>query len=160
MVPYHRKTLPLTGLLYAIAHKKGTYSHKVFIPRASSGSFTHAQSNGPVHTSYWVRDRFIQRALIANNRSMDDLDTIHRRWHIANHPLFPFVVDNLVKTIEIPALGKESIPKFLQIVQKPDKPRDEVAVCPPSPEKTPSSQQQKSEIQLVNIPLSKHMQND
>eukprot|EP00984_Skeletonema_dohrnii_P012624 scaffold5141_cov94-Skeletonema_dohrnii-CCMP3373.AAC.1 len=82
---------PSIGTVYTIQRKGKGEEQKmlrtVFIPDSDD---LHCQSNYHVHTCSFIRCRYIQRALIDHKtRSMNDLSTIHSRWHIKNSPLVP-----------------------------------------------------------------------
>lgn len=93
---------------------KGT----VFIPDKVEGARTEDQycrSDSAMHNAFLLRCRFIQRALLEHRvRDMDDLSTIHGRWHIASHPLYAKVHEELVAQWKIDGLGSKSLPHFLQ----------------------------------------------
>ena len=87
----------------------------VFIPDpVLDGDTPHCQSNFHHHTSTFIRDRYIQRALLEHpSRSMKDNDTLHPRWHITNSPLYHIVRQDMIDLMEIPGLGSASLPTFL-----------------------------------------------
>lgn len=88
---------------------------QVFIPDpVLDGDTPHCQSNFHHHTSTFIRDRYIQRALLEHpSRSMKDNDTLHPRWHITNSPLYHIVRQDMIDLMEIPGLGSASLPAFL-----------------------------------------------
>ena len=90
-----------TGTVYKIAPKGSddpTLIRTVFIPDGPE----YCQSDYYVHTAFLIRCRYIQRALIEHkHRRLNDIDTIHERWHVVNHPLYPKVYNELVQTAKI-----------------------------------------------------------
>ena len=67
-----------------------------------------------VHTGYWIRDRYCQRALMHHSLDMSDISTIHKRWHITTSPLHVIEYQSLVKMMIIPDLGVEALPNLLK----------------------------------------------
>jgi hypothetical protein len=111
-------TVPMMGTVYTIQRKGKGDDQKmlrtVFIPDSTNGLAPHCQSDYHCHTAFWIRCRYIQRALLEHHtRSMDDLTTIHSRWHIRNSPLYQVVHDDLVAMMKIDGLGNASLPAFL-----------------------------------------------
>lgn len=112
-------TVPSTGTVYTICRKVSVGGNKmerqVFIPNPIADDDTpHCQSNYHCHTSYFIRDRYIMRALLEHpTRSMKDDDTQHQRWHIKNSPLYPIVLRDLANMMVIPGLHNVSLPGFL-----------------------------------------------
>jgi hypothetical protein len=73
-------TVPSVGKLFIIRRKNDKKGeHKVFIPdKNSTGTYNHAQSDFHIHTGYFMRCRYIQRALMDHpDYSMKDIATIH-----------------------------------------------------------------------------------
>ena len=109
-------TVPSIGSYYTVCRKSNNGGKvNVFIPNKNSrGTFSQCQSDFHIHTAYWARCRNIQRALMEHpERSMKDLDTIHRRWHLENSPLYPIVLKELQDQMHVVGLGNESVPRFL-----------------------------------------------
>ena len=44
---------------------------------------------------------------------MNDLSTIHKRWHISNNPMYNVVRNNLAALMRIDGLGAASLPEYL-----------------------------------------------
>jgi len=112
---------PSIGTIYTIQRKGKGEDQKmlrtVFIPDSDD---LHCQSNYHVHTCSFIRCRYIQRALIDHKtRSMNDLSTIHSRWHIKNSPLYAVVYNNLVTLMRIDGLGAAALPAFLTQAPNP-----------------------------------------
>ena len=110
-----KKSSIAIGTVYEIQRKgKGDDKkmlHTVFIPDSND---LHCQSDFHVHTCSWIRCRYIQRALIQHKtRSMNDLTTIHKRWHISNNPMYNIVRNNLAALMIIDGLGAASLPQYL-----------------------------------------------
>lgn len=109
-------TVPSVGKLFIIRRKHDKKcEHKVFVPnKNSNGTYNHAQSDFYIHTAYFMRCRYIQRALMDHpDYTMKDIVTIHSRWHLRNSPLYPIVLKRMIDTMAIDGLGKESLPHFL-----------------------------------------------
>lgn len=112
-------TQPTIGTSYVVRRKNGGGAqHTVFIPNAvqegGGGENLHCQSDYKMHTAFWIRDRYIQRALMDHpTRSMNDVTTMHSRWHITRSPLYQIVRDDMIEMMEIPGLGDASLPAFL-----------------------------------------------
>ena len=64
----------------------------VFVPNDMA---YHYQSNYYVHTAFWIRGRYIQRALVINSCLRNHTDTIHKQWDIRGDPLFNEVCDKV-----------------------------------------------------------------
>mmetsp|Transcript_18545 Transcript_18545/g.30375 ORF Transcript_18545/g.30375 Transcript_18545/m.30375 type:complete len:375 (+) Transcript_18545:446-1570(+) len=114
---------PSIGTVYTIQRKGKGEEQKmlrtVFIPDSDD---LHCQSNYHVHTCSFIRCRYIQRALIDHKtRSMNDLSTIHLRWHIKRSPLYEIVYNNLVTLMKIDGLGGDAeLPAFLTPATNPE----------------------------------------
>ena len=83
-------TLPSMGTVYTIHRKNvfgkgGKMERQVFIPdRNNNGHTLHCQSNHHIHTAFWIRCCYIQRALMEHpTRSKGDETTMHSRWRIS-----------------------------------------------------------------------------
>lgn len=89
------------GTVYKIAPKSSgdpSLIRTVFIPNGTG----YCQSDFYVHTAFLIRCRFIQRGLIEHkHRRLNDMDTIHERWHVPNHPLYPKVYQELLQASRI-----------------------------------------------------------
>ena len=112
---------PSIGTVYTIQRKGKGEEQKmlrtVFIPDSDD---LHCQSNYHVHTCSFIRCRYIQRALIDHKtRSMNDLSTIHSRWHIKNSPMYQVVYNNLVTLMKVDGLGDAALPAFLTPAPNP-----------------------------------------
>ena len=71
----------------------------VFIPDDTT---LHAKSDFYSHTSFWIRCRYIQRALLDHpTRGMNDMSTLHTRWDLRRHPLYKVKYDSLVSSMQI-----------------------------------------------------------
>ena len=71
----------------------------VFIPDDTT---LHAKSDFYRHTSFWIRCRYIQRALLDHpTRGMNDMSTLHTRWDLRRHPLYKVKYDSLVSSMQI-----------------------------------------------------------
>ena len=82
------------GTLYLIRAKESSNENDniiLFVPREI---VYHCQSNYYVHTAFWIRGRYIQRALVINSCLRNHTDTIHKQWDIRGHPLFNEVREN------------------------------------------------------------------
>lgn len=110
-------TVPSIGTVYTISRKSGLKMERtVFIPDATGNEnrTLHCQSSFHVHTAFFVRCRYIQRALMDHkHRSMRDDSTMHKRWHITSSPLYASVRQNMINLMEIEGLGSASLPGFL-----------------------------------------------
>jgi hypothetical protein len=62
---------PSNGSVYTIRHKHGkTEAYTVFIPDIdANGQNQHCQSTFHVHTAFWIRDRWFQRALMESDKN-------------------------------------------------------------------------------------------
>lgn len=110
--------LQSAGTVYKIRDRRSStpLERTVFIPdseQVSDAADLHCVSDFHVHTAFFVRCRFIQRALMEHDRSMADNSTMHARWHVKNSPLYKPVFDNLVDMMRVPGLGDASLPVFL-----------------------------------------------
>ncbi|KAL7459579.1 hypothetical protein ACHAWC_011403 [Mediolabrus comicus] len=110
--------LPSVGTVYNIRDRRSStpLERTVFIPdseQVSDAADLHCVSDFHVHTAFFIRCRFIQRALMEHDRSMADHSTMHARWHVKNSPLYKPVFDNLVDMMRVPGLGNASLPAFL-----------------------------------------------
>lgn len=108
---------PTIGTVYEVRRKTDKKGVRlVFIPDAiDSNGNIHCQSTYHKHTAFWMRCRYIQRALMEHpTRSMKEISTIHTRWHINTSPLYSIVHHDLVNLMEIPGLGCEALPAFLK----------------------------------------------
>ncbi len=115
-------TLPKRGTVYVIRRKSDKKEqHTVFIPDAiPGGDNLHCQSSFHMHTGYWIRDRYSQRALMEHpSRSMKDESTMHVRWHINTSPLYNIALQNMISLMEIDGLGDNSLPDFLSSARQP-----------------------------------------
>jgi hypothetical protein len=114
-------TIPMMGTTYIICRKKDKKMDRtVFIPDSANGLAAHCQSDYHCHTSFWIRCRYIQKALLQHpSRSMEDLSTIHSRWHIQNSPLYRIVHNDLATTMRIDGLDNASLPAFLTEASHP-----------------------------------------
>ena len=81
---------------------------------SSGPTDSHCVSDFHVHTAYWIRDRYCQRALMHHSLDMSNISTIHKRWHITTSPLHVIEYQSLVKMMIIPDLGIEALPQFLK----------------------------------------------
>ena len=109
-------TMPSIGTVYAIRRKsEKKMEHTVFVPRPINKWYNqHSQSDFHMHTAFWIRDRYIQRALMDHpSLSMKENSTIHSRWHITTSPLYKIEFGDLVNMIEIDGLVGASLPAFL-----------------------------------------------
>jgi len=69
-----------------------------------------------MHNIFWIRDRFIQKALMDHNVcKYDHMDTIHPRWDIRRHPLYLKKWNSLVDLMKIRLniVGQEYVPGVL-----------------------------------------------
>eukprot|EP00956_Cyclotella_meneghiniana_P026661 scaffold58164_cov43-Cyclotella_meneghiniana.AAC.5 len=109
------ETVPSVGTLYEVSHRFSGMSRQVFIPnKKSNGTFHHCQSNYHLHTTFWVRCRYVQRALMDHDeRTVKDIDTIHKRWHLSSSPLYPLVLKEMTEQMHINGLGNASLPWFI-----------------------------------------------
>ena len=109
-------TLPRKGMVYTIAHLTNDKMERtVFIPHLSGKYRHHCQSNFHVHTAFWIRDRYIQRALMQHpSRTTRDDTTNHFRWHITHSPLYQIEYESLVSMMRVDGLGLQSLPAFLK----------------------------------------------
>ena len=112
------------GTVFIVVSKKNEHQkYTVFIPDRVEGapsSEQYCQSDSPIHTSFLIRDRSIQRALMAHpTRGMDN-STLHERWWIPNHPLFKDVLHSMTENMEIPGLGAQSLPTSVRAMPKDD----------------------------------------
>jgi hypothetical protein len=110
--------LPSIGTVYKIRDRRSStpLERTVFIPdseQLSDAADLHCVSDFHVHTAFFIRCRFIQRALMEHDRSMADHSTMHARWYVKNSPLYKSVFDNLVDMMRVPGLGNASLPDFL-----------------------------------------------
>ena len=112
---------PSTGTVYIVGPKladKSHAKHTVYVPDDET---MHCQSDFHVHTVFWIRDRYIQRALIDHpSRSMRQTSTIHFRWHITNSPLYPIVYNELIELMEVDGLKMSALPSFLANAPNPE----------------------------------------
>lgn len=109
-------TVPSVGTLYEVSHRtRSDKKHKVFIPnKTTTGTFHHCQSDYRAHTTFWVRCRYIQRALMDHcERTIKDVDTIHKRWHLSNSPLYRIVLQEMKEQMHVSGLGEASLPWFI-----------------------------------------------
>eukprot|EP00956_Cyclotella_meneghiniana_P016185 scaffold25469_cov77-Cyclotella_meneghiniana.AAC.6 len=72
------KTVPSIGTLYEVSHRFSGMLRQVFIPNKKRNStLHHCQSNYHIHTTFWVRRRYVQRALMGHDeRTVKDINTI------------------------------------------------------------------------------------
>ena len=71
----------------------------VFIPDDTT---LHAKSDFYRHTSFWIRCRYIQRALLDHpTRGMNDMSTLYTRWDLRRHPLYKVKYESLVSSMQI-----------------------------------------------------------
>ena len=107
----------ILGTHYKISRRDKKYDPiDVFIPDDETILVI---SNFYVHLSFWIRDRYIQRAMQDynnSNRKMNNLNTLHARWDIRTHPLYEVAYTRLKSSmqIDVEGLGDEYLPYFLR----------------------------------------------
>ena len=101
------------GTHYVIRRRDGKYNEvDVFVPDDEND---HAVSNFYMFTSFRIRCRYIQRALMDHpTRSMTQMSTLHKRWDIRGHPLYKDRYDLMVGLMRIDGLDVESMPNILE----------------------------------------------
>lgn len=105
----------IIGIHYKISRRDKKYGPiDVFIPDDES---IHASSNFYIHTAFWVRCRFIQRALLDHpTRKYSNISTLHKRWDIRGHPLYQEKYESLVETmkVNVDGLSADYLPPILR----------------------------------------------